>query len=104
MSMFTPTSTGQFFAGIGLWSTLWSFTLDGLIKVSLPPSLGDRTALTVDGQLSNGAVVDPFLCADEAVQIIGITAIGCTVSLYHACNLSAFIPLLRAISTLKTCT
>ena len=25
MSMFTPTATGEYFAGIGLWSTIWGF-------------------------------------------------------------------------------
>ena len=41
-------------------------------------------ALQAAPQLGKGAVIDPFLRADEAVQIIGIAAIGCAVSLYHA--------------------
>ena len=43
------------------WKTVSSFTMDGMINVSLPESLADRPTVTIDGKLSTGEELSPMV-------------------------------------------
>ncbi|MEN6642496.1 MAG: hypothetical protein ABFE08_08630 [Armatimonadia bacterium] len=42
------------------WAELWSFTMDGFIKLGLPATLNDRPLIEVEGSLDNGERFSPM--------------------------------------------
>lgn len=42
------------------WAELWSFTMDGFIKVGLPQTLSDRPMIEVEGRLDSGERFSPM--------------------------------------------